>query len=510
MTQATIANPATGSSNTIVIDDVGPARKRLTITVPAEMVNDKLEEAMGTLVTQTALPGFRKGHAPKGLIEKRFGTSVRAETRNQLIASAYAQAVEEHKLKPVGEPEPAEGTDIATLELAPGKPLTFAVEVEVVPTFELPKLDGLTIRKPMLQIGDEHIDAELKRQQQQHGTVHKIDGDFQEGDRLGGYATVTKNDEEDPFFRQDNVLVIYPGPKGKGQLLGLMIDNLGEALTGKKVGDTVVIETVGPEGHERIDLRGAKLRMTYEIRGAERIEPVSPADVAAKFGMESEAILREQIKFALEHRRDEEQATAMREQAIEQVANMVTMDLPEKLSAAQAARTLERQRLHMLYMGMNNDEAEAQLAELRAGNIESTNRRLKTYFLLHRLAEHFGVSVSEQEVNGRIAAIAAQRGVRPDKLRSELVQNGQLGEVASTLRDEKTADKLVAQATVTEVSADEWNTYMREKQANAAKASDKPAEKPKRSSKKSEEPKAKDNEESSEKPAAKKKTTKKK
>src|SRR5690606_31431717 len=179
----------------------------------------------------------------------------------------------------------------------PGKPLEFSIEVEVVPTFDLPSFDQIEIKKPMLEITDEHIEAELKRQQYMHGTAHEISSDFQEGDRLLGFASVVKNDEAEPFFRQDNVLVLFPGEAegGRGQVLGLMIDGLRGLLEGKKVGDTVTIETVGPEAHELEDIRGAKLVITFEIRKAERIEPASAETVAERYGIPGVDILMEQI-----------------------------------------------------------------------------------------------------------------------------------------------------------------------------------------------------------------------
>jgi trigger factor len=170
--------------------------------------------------------------------------------------------------------------------------------------------------------------------------------------------------------------------------------------------------------------------------------------------------------MALEHRRDEEQATAMREQAIEHLADMVKFDLPEKLSAQQASRTLERHRLELLYRGVSQEEVENALAELRDDNETLTRRRLKMQFVLHRLAEHFKIEVSEQEVNGRIAAIAGQSNMRPEKLRSDLIQAGRIGEVAGQLRDQKAADRLISMAKKVDVTAEEWNKHIRGQQAN--------------------------------------------
>ena len=463
----TVESPAQ-SPNDVKVEDAGPARKRLTITVPAAVIDEKLAESIATLSHEAAIPGFRKGKVPQKLIERKFGSSVRNETKNQLIASAYSEAIEEHKIKPVGEPEPV--GDMSKIELEQGKPLTFSLEVEVTPEFELPKFDGIEIKKPVLPITDDMVGDELKRQQLMHGEANKVEGEPQENDRIIGYATVTRNDEAEPFFRQDNVVIVMPGKEdgGKGQVLGLLIENLREKLKDAKIGESVTIETVGPDGHEREDIRGAKLRMVFEVRDLQRITPTDAAGVAARYGLPDADMLKEQIKLALEHRRDDEQASAMREQAVTTLAGMVDFPLPEKLSAQQAARNLEQYRLELLYAGKTPEEVEDRLAEVRSESEEATRDRLKHFFLLSRLAEHFNVEVSEQEVNGRIAAIAAQRGLRPEKLRAELAQAGRLGEVARMVRDQKAADRLVQQVKKSEVTADEWNKLFSKQQKDAA------------------------------------------
>src|SRR2546421_3368424 len=116
--------------NTVTISDAGPSRKKLVIEVPAETVSAKLRESMDALSGEAELPGFRRGHAPRRLIEKRFGQGVRSETKNQLVASAYTKAVEDHKLKVIGDPV---SESLPKVELQDGKPLSFEVEVEVLP-----------------------------------------------------------------------------------------------------------------------------------------------------------------------------------------------------------------------------------------------------------------------------------------------------------------------------------------------------------------------------------------
>ena len=94
-------------TNQVKIEDVGPCRKRIAIQIPAESVNETIEESFDTISHEAALPGFRKGRAPKRLIEKRFSGYVRDEARSRLISRAYQDAVESNGLKILGQPPPS-------------------------------------------------------------------------------------------------------------------------------------------------------------------------------------------------------------------------------------------------------------------------------------------------------------------------------------------------------------------------------------------------------------------
>ena len=310
-----------------------------------------------------------------------------------------------------------------------------------------------------MEITDEHIDDRIRRQQHRLGDVKRIDGDYKDGDRLVGQVGVTKEGTDEPLFDNEQAMIVCPGPDngGRGPVLGLMIDGLAGILKGKRTGDTLTIETVGPDGHEREDIRGAKLTITFRITEAERPEPLTMEQLVEGFGVGSEENLREQMKLALQHQRDQEQAGAMREQVSRYLLDAVDIELPEKLSAIQSARTLEGERIEMMERGMTPDEVEAKLAEMRSDSETTSRERLKLFFLMRRLGEHFKIDVSEQEVNGRIATMAAMHGQRPDQLKTELARTGRLQQVARVVYDQKAADRVIANAKIEDIEADEWN-----------------------------------------------------
>ncbi|MEY2716422.1 MAG: Trigger factor, partial [Planctomycetota bacterium] len=390
----------------ISITETAPCTKRISLSVPAKTIDARLEMALASFISEASFPGFRKGKAPRSLVEKRVGGALIQETRNQIMSEAYSRAIEENKLRPISDPRPVEGD--AVPELARGKAFKFNVEIEVAPDFDVPDFSSLEVKKPTIEVIGEHIDGEILRQSYRWGTPARIEGPFEHLDRMLGKAVVTVDGRDGTYFETDKALCVVPAKEdeGKGALLGLMIDGLDQALLGKKSGDTVTITTTGSAGHEREELRGKKITITFTIGDAERITPRTAKELAEMFGVESEEIFREQVKDALEQRRDGEQRQAMREQIAEQLTAKIDFPLPSKISEAQIARTLEQQRMELLSRGLEASAVENRLAELRSKSEADARTRLKLFFIMARLAEHFGVQVTEQELNGRIAMMA--------------------------------------------------------------------------------------------------------
>jgi len=461
---------ADGPVNDVRIEDVGPARKRLTITIPAERVRSAVDDAFATLGAESSIPGFRPGKAPKALLERRFGKALRGEARGQLMSTAFSEALESNKIRPVGEPIIDE--DDREGELDPNAALSFSLEVEVVPTFDLPSVENLPIRRPIVEITDEHVKAELRRNSFRFGTPERITGPFQPLDRTLCAAVVTKRDVEGVFFQTDQAIAVVPADEdeGRGQLLGLIVEGMRDALEGKSVGDTVTVETVGPPQHEREDVRGAHLTIELRITDAERIHPLPEEDLVAKFGLDSVETLHEQVRIALEGRRDAEQKNAMREQLYDHLIKSVDFPLPDELNAAQVTRIIERQRMELLSKGTDADSVEQQLAQLRQNTEEQSRTRLKLFFILSAFADQFEIGVTENEVNGLVANMARQRGERPETLRAELQQTGRLSEVAVQIREHKTADRLLDQCSVQDVDAEEYNREVLARRTTGAPA----------------------------------------
>ena len=150
------------------------------------------------------------------------------------------------------------------------------------------------------------------------------------------------------------------------------------------------------------------------------------------------------------------QQAAMRQQVADHLLEKVSMDLPERLTAGQTERLMQRQRVEMMYQGIDEMVIEQRIAEMRDASSEQAAKELKLSFILNKAAEDLEVRVEEAEVNGRIAQMAAERGARPDQLRQQLIQSNQVGAVVQQIREHKTIDAIIAKAKVEEMSADDF------------------------------------------------------
>ncbi len=448
--------------NTVSVSDAGPSCKKLTIQIPAETVSEKLRGSLDTLSTEAQLPGFRKGRVPRWLIEKQFGPAVKQEAKSELVSAAFTKAVDEHKLKVIGQPG---GGNLADVEVQDGKPFEFELEVEVLPEFDLPKLEGITVKKPLIDVTDAMVDEEVKKLQINEGSLESRESS-EPGDYITGHAVMTGKDGTEFYNLKGAVVQAPPKDKeGKGMILGIMVDDFAKQLGTLKPGATATIKAKGPENHEVEKIRKADLTVTFTADRVDRIIPAPLENIISGFGVADESALRDFIKTRMGQRVQMQQNSAMHSQIAQHLIDSTKIELPKKMTTQQAGRTLERRRLELMYRGVEAGKIEEHMAELREASSQAASRDLALFFLLHKAAEDLKVRVDESEINNRIAQIAFQRNVRPEQLRQELIRTNQVGGIYQQIRDHKTLDAILNKASVTEMPAEEYNKQMKQVEA---------------------------------------------
>ncbi|MFH1881925.1 MAG: trigger factor family protein, partial [Planctomycetota bacterium] len=156
---------STKPKNTVTIEEAGPCKKKVSIEIPEEVIKNATDEQYNTLRKEALVPGFRKGRAPRRLLEKRFGKDTTEQIKLKLLADASESAVKDNELQPIGELD----VDFENIEMPAEGPLKFDFEVEVRPDFDLPQLEGIPVTRTKLEVTDEQIDREIERLQRWSG-----------------------------------------------------------------------------------------------------------------------------------------------------------------------------------------------------------------------------------------------------------------------------------------------------------------------------------------------------
>lgn len=454
----------------VTVSDAGPARKSLVIEVPAERIAEAIGTNYNKLQDDAQIPGFRKGRAPKRLIEKRFSSAVKDEVKSQIISETYEQALAESKLEVVGQPDVK---DADKIDVPESGPLTYTVEVEVVPSFELPSLEGIEVEKPTMEITEKMVDEELGRLRERYGKLNVVnDGEIVKGDYVEGEAHILSGTDTaipvadyKPADGETSVLIAHlpqtyvlvngEDKEFKGHIAGILVEDLGKKLLGKKTGDHVVINLTGPTGHENEQIKDKPITIQLSLRIIHRPEPAAVDAILAQSGLENQEALNAEIKKNLENQRDQKQREAMHTQVTDYLLSKIEFELPAGLSSRQTSRILQRMAMDLAYNGMPEAEIEQRVAELRSKSEEEARRQLKLFFILDKASTQLEIDVDEREINGRIAYMAVQQGRRPEKLRQEMMRNGQYDQFYFSVRDQKTLDAIIEKGAKKEVAMTE-------------------------------------------------------
>lgn len=422
-------------------EDVGKLKKRVTITVPPERVEAKRNEMFGQLSDSAQVPGFRIGRAPRRLLEKRFGREVREDVRNALVGESLGQVEDKTQLKAIGEPD----LKLDEIELPDSGPMVYSFEIEVVPEFDLPELEGIPVEKHTIEINEERIDQSLEEWRLGFAKYEAADDAAAANDTVAARVRITGEDIE-PVQRDGQVLRV-----AQGQVEGLPLMDLGTELAGKKSGETATLTVDVPQAHPNEAWRGKKLTVELTVNEVrKRVLPELTDEFARSHGLESVKDLRETVGKSLTARVEQESLRLLRNQVRQYLLDQVELDVPAGAAERHTTSVLQRRYVDLLQQGVPRERIDESLTELQAAAGEQALRQLKLEFILSKIAEEKEFTVSDEEVNSRVTEMARQADRRPERLRQELDADGSLALVETMLRDEKVLDFLLDKAKIAE------------------------------------------------------------
>lgn len=433
-------------SLTADIKDAGPCRKHVRITIPRSDLDHFYDAEVSDLVTTASVPGFRVGHVPKALIQKRFKNELSDQVKQKVLISSLEQVAEDYELDPINEPD----IDLESIDIPPEGDFEYEFDVEVRPEFDLPDYAGLKIERPTREIEDSDVDQQLNRFLRQYGQFNSHDGPAEADD----FLLLTAEFKHDGKTLH-KVAELSVELKPTLRFTDAEVDGFDKLMEGVKVGDKREVEFNVSSEAEMLEMRGETIQATFTVKEVKRLDmPELTSDFLSRVGVEDEAELRDEIRSMLHRQVTYEQRQAVRRQVLEKITQSADWDLPEAMVMKQTENALRREILEMQQAGFTTPEIRERENDLRQRAISTTTQALKEHFVLDKIATQENIEVSSAEMEMEIQLMAMQQGESVRRLRARMAKSGMDENLEAQIRERKAVDVILDKAEFTDVPMD--------------------------------------------------------
>jgi len=392
----------------------------LEIEVPVEEVTKAFNEAYRTIAKKVNIPGFRKGKAPKKILDVHIGKeAVREEAFQIILPKAYYKAIQEKDFEPVDRP------DIDLVKLEEGEPCLFKATVQGLPEVTLGEYKDLGIKKEQTEVAEDAIEAELKALQNKNSTLTTVERDVvKEGD--------TASLDFDGFLKGEPI----EGGSAVGYSLEIgsktFIPGFEEQVVGAKIGEEKEIEVTFPEDYHKEDLAGQDVIFKIKVNEIKVKEAPELNDEFAKDVSEFATLdeLKKDIRERLEKQVEQNNEREFIEQLITKVVENAQVEIPEILIEREAGAIKEEFSDRLKQQGFSFEQYQA-LAGVDAEKIQEQfkndgERRVRTNLVLEEVAKAEGFTVGEKELDEEIAQIAQMVGRPAEEIKKYFMIQGDL------------------------------------------------------------------------------------
>ena len=391
---------------------------KLTIEVSAEDLDKAMEKAYQKQKSRISLPGFRKGKAPRKMIESMYGKGVFMEDAvNSLVPQEYTKALGECDLEIVSQPE------INVTQMEPGKALIFTADVAVKPEVTLGDYKGVEVPKSEIAVTDEEVDAEVKKEQDKNARTVAVE------DRAAANGDITTIDFEG--FVDG---VAFEGGKGTDYALtlgsGTFIPGFEDQLVGANTGDHVEVKVTFPEEYQAKELAGKEAVFQCDVKKIETKEVPELDDEFAKDVSEFDTLAeyKEDVKKKLTEEKEKEARTAKENAAVDKAIENAQMDIPELMTKTECrqmmddfSRRMQQQGLSMeQYFQFTGQSMDKMMEDMKPQAL----KRIQTRLVLEKVAEAENIQPSEEEITEEIQKMADAYKMEADKIREAIGESG--------------------------------------------------------------------------------------
>ncbi len=406
---------------------------KLIITVEASEFDKAIEKAYQKNKNKIAIQGFRKGKAPRSIIEKMYGKGVFYEdAANELIPDEYAKAAKESGLDIVSRP----GIDI--VEIDAGKDFVFSAEVAVKPVAEIGNYKGIEVEAVDTAVTDEEVDAEILKAQEQNSRLVTVDDrPVQDGD--------TAVIDYEGFSEG----VAFEGGKGENHELVIgshsFIDGFEDQIIGHNIGDEFDVNVTFPTEYHAANLAGKPAVFKTKVNGIKKKELPSLDDDFAQDVSEFDtfAEYKADVKKKLEADKEKAAKTAMEDAAIDVIIADAKMDIPSVMIDTQAEQMyddfenrMKQQGLTMdMYMKFTGLDEQKLMEQIRP----QAEKRIKTRLVLEAVVKAENLTATDAEIEEEIKKMADMYKMEIDKLK-ELITDSEKKTIAEDICVTKAVD----------------------------------------------------------------------
>lgn len=406
-------------------------------TVSADEFEKGVEKAYRKNVGKINIQGFRKGKAPRKIIERYYGAEIFYEDAvNIVLPDAYDNAVKENNIFPVDQPE----IDIKG-DIEKGKDITFTAKVTVKPEFELGEYKGVKAQKVTSRVLKKDIEAELEKKREMNSRMVPVE------DR-----PVEKDDVANIDFEGFCDGVPFDGGKGEGFDLtigsGQFIPGFEEQLIGKNIGDEVDVNVTFPEEYHAEELKGKPALFKVKINSIKVKELPELDDEFAKDVSEFDTLedLKKDIKENLSKAGKENAAHKTEENVINAVCDATEIDIPDAMINSQIDKMLRDFDMNMRYQGLNLEQylkyTGMTVDKMREQFKDDAAKNVKTSLVLEKICEAEGIDASEDEINKEYESMAESNGMKIEDIKKYVSED----DVKETIKARNTIKFLVDNA----------------------------------------------------------------
>jgi trigger factor len=442
------------------LKEISPTRKQIDIEIEADAVRAVYDRITDNYAKAASVPGFRPGHAPRAVVRTRFKDQIKTEVLRELLPNAVQEAITEHKVEALGEPElNLENTE--GLNQLGQQPISFNVNVDVLPDIELGEYKGLAASRRTRPVSDEDVDRVIERLRENSASLQPVeDRGAQPGDTVTAnfHGKFVNEPDAEPIKVEDVDVIL--GGEGVVQAI---TDN----LIGAKAEDEKTFSVDYPEDFSARGLAGKMIEYTVKVN-AVRIKELPEIDDewAQSLGDDIESVdqLRQKIREDTEAQSKNEAEGRVRTDLLRQLVEGNEFELPERLVAHQTEHRFESVVRDMINQGIDPRNPELDWEKARDSLKQQASYELRSSLLLEEIADAEKIEVSDQEIEDEINAIAEASRQTPQQVRDVLTKQGGERSIAPRLRNRKALDFLVANANVTD---EEWKEEKQESEAGS-------------------------------------------